>query len=118
MADQVGTGFSPAVSGLETRKRMVVEDECCNTAVGAGGSAFWFFIIFIIIVAVLVFILWAFCGDFIGCNDDGDSCGKKKGCGDNKIAQLLGWAVLAALFLIFIFWLLSFLGSSRCYSKC
>jgi ABC-type Fe3+ transport system permease subunit len=83
-----------------------------------GGWAVWAFVWFIIIVAIVFFLIVAFGGEWLeGSSSDESGHGRGKGCNNNWGRALL-WAVVVALIVLVLIWLLSCLGGYRSHRAC
>lgn len=85
-----------------------------------GGWAVWAFVWFIIIVAIVFFLIVAFGGEWLegsSSDESGHGHGRGKGCNNNWGRALL-WAVVVALVILILIWLLSCLGGYRHHRAC
>ena len=84
-----------------------------------GGWAVWAFVWFIIIVAIVFFLIVAFGCEWLegSSSDESGHGGRGRGCNNNWGRALL-WAVVVALVILILIWLLSFLGGYRSHRTC
>ena len=107
-----------AVLAQRTSDRAVVVEESSHWG---GGWAVWAFVWFIIIVAIVFFLIVAFGGEWFcdeNSKDESDRKRKKDGRFGCGWGQALICAVVVALVILIIFWMLASLGGSRCATKC
>jgi amino acid transporter len=99
---------TPSESGFAVLAQKKVDEPCVES--WGSSYAVWGFVWFVIIIAILFFLFVSFGGEWFE-----DSCSEskdKKKC-DRNWGRPLMWAVIAALVIIILFWVLSSLGGAR-----